>query len=102
MISPTVKSVSANIVVVSQREGKFKVQCTSRGSQVLSMNVTGPDGVVSVLDNITAVDTVQRMGNDTFIGITDVISRKKHMDMYWCTASNRVSVFSSINVTLKG
>ena len=102
MISPPVQSVSANIDIVSQREGKFRVMCTSRGGRALSMNVTGPGGFISVLDNIQAVGTSQRMGKDSFFGTTDMILRKKDMDIYWCTASNELSFTLIKNVTLRG
>ena len=38
------------------------------------MTVTGSGNFTSVLDNIQAVGTTQRMGNDRFFGITHVIS----------------------------
>ena len=96
--------MSANIDVISQREGKFRVTCTSRGGslRVLSMNVTEPGGFIFVLNNIQAVGTTRRMGNDSFFGTTDVISRKKDMDIYWCTASNGLSSTPRNNVTLRG
>ena len=66
------------------------------------MNVTGPGGFTSVLDNIQAVGTARRMGRDSFFGTTDMISRKKDMDIYWCTASNGLSSTPRNNVTLRG
>ena len=102
LISPTVQSVSANIHVVSQREGKFRVMCNSRGGRVLRMNVTGPGGFTSVLENLQAVGTAQKMGNDSFFGTTDVLSGKKDMDLYWCTASNGLSSTPRNSVMLRG
>ena len=101
MTSPPVQSVSAAIDVVSQREGTFRVRCTSRGGRALSMNVTGPGDFTPKLDNIQAVGTAQRVGNDSYIDTTDVISRQNDTDMYWCTASNGVSALRD-NVKLKG
>ena len=97
-----VQSISATIDVVSRREGKFKVQCTSQGGRALSMNVTGPDNFTSGLDNVQAVGTPQRKSNDSFFGTTDVISDKKDMDLYWCTASNGLPSTPRNSTTLKG
>ena len=102
MISSPVQSVSANIDVVSRREGIFKVRCTSRGGRALGMTVTGSGNFTSVLDNIQAVGTTQRIGNDSFFGTTRVISRKINMDMYWCIAQNGLSYTPRNNVTLRG
>ena len=101
MTSPPVQSVSATVDVVSQREGTFRVRCTSRGGRALSMNATGPGNFILELDNIQVVGTAQRVGNDSFYGTTDVISRKNDRDMYWCTASNGVSALHD-NVKLRG
>ena len=102
MISSPVQSVSANIDVVSRREGIFKVRCTSRGGRALGMTVTGSGNITTVLDNIQAVGTTQRMGNDSYFGITHVISIKKDMDSYWCMAWNGLSSTPRDYVTLRG
>ena len=101
-VYPPVQSVSANIIVVSQREGTFKVQCTSRGGRALRMTVTGPGDFTPELDNIQAVGTAQRVGNDSFYGTTDVISRQNDMDSYWCTSSNGLSFTPRNNTRLRG
>ena len=66
------------------------------------MNVTGPGNFTSVLDNIQAVGTPQKMGNDSFLDTTDVISGKKDMDLYWCTASNGLPFTPRNSTTLRG
>ena len=50
------------------------------------MTVTGSGNFTSTLDNIQAVGTTQRMGDDSFFGTTHVISIKKDMNEYWCMA----------------
>ena len=102
-ISLPVVSVSASIEVVSQRDGEFKVKCTSTGGRALSIHVTGPGGF-SDLTDIQAVGSVQRMGNDRFSGTTDVISGGSNGYVYQCVAINGVTiVLNSIDhVMLRG
>ena len=102
MISSSVSSVSASIEVVSGRERTFKVQCTSSGGRALNMSVTGPAGFNSDLDNIQAVGTPQRMGNDSFSGNTDTIPGGSDGQSYQCTASNGVSTDPTGSVELRG
>ena len=90
-ISPTiVSSVTASIDVEPGRR-TFRVRCTSSGGRALSMSVTGPGGFSEDLDNIQAVGTPQRMGNNSFFAITDIISGGSNGQSYQCTASNGVS-----------
>ena len=101
----TVVSVSANIEVVSQRDGEFKVKCTSTGGRALRMVVTGPGDFSSDLTDIQAVGSVQRMGNDRFSATTrTTISGRSNGDTYQCVAINGVSLplNSRDNVELRG
>ena len=102
IISPPVVSVSARIGVVSGREGTFRVRCTSFGGRALNMSVTGPGGFSEDLDNIQAVGTPQRMGNDSFSDSTDIISGGSDGQVYECTVSNGVSSNPTGSVKLKG
>ena len=95
-------SVSATIEVVSQRDGEFKVKCTSTGGRALRMVVTGPGDFSSVQTDIQAVGSVQRVGNDRFYGITDVISGGSNGDICQCRAANGVSTVHSDTVELRG
>ena len=97
-------SVSASIEVVSQRDGQFKVKCTSTGGRALSIHVTGPGDFSSDLTAIQAVGSVQRVGNDRFSGTTDVISGGSNGDIYRCIAINGVTLpLNSIDhVMLRG
>ena len=91
----------ASIVVVSAREGTFKVQCRSSG-RALRMSVVGPDNYYADLrGSIEPVGSPQWRGNDTYKASTAVISGGRNGDVYQCTASNDVS--SRIHsVELKG
>ena len=78
------------------------MRCTSRGGRALGMTVTGSGNFTSTLDNIQAVGTTQRMGDDSFFSTTHVISIKKDMDEYWCMAWNGLSSTPRDNVMLRG
>ena len=87
-----VKSVVASIVMESEREGTFRVQCSSTGGRPLSMTVTGPRGKnYNLTANIQAVGDPQGMGDDEFTASTSVLSGARNRDVYQCHASNRVS-----------
>ena len=95
MSSPphVVSSVTASIVVVSGREGEFRVQCRSTGGRALSMTVTGPGGYNSDLtNNIQPVTTTARRGNDTYSATTsDIITGGSNGDMYRCIVEGSTS-----------
>ena len=97
-----VSSVTASIDVVSGRERKFQVRCTSSGGRALSMSVTGPGGFSEDLDNIQAVGTPQRMGSDSFSDSTVIISGGSDGQVYECTASNGVLSDPTDSVELRG
>ena len=91
-VYPSVKSVEANIVMESEREGTFRVQCSSTGGRPLSMSVTGPRGKnYNLTANIQAVGDPQGMGDDEFSASTSVLSGVRNGDVYQCHASNGVS-----------
>ena len=83
--------MTASIDMESGSDGTFRVRCTSSGGRALSMSVTGPGGFSEDLDNIQAVGTPQRMGNDSFFATTDIISGGSDGQVYECTASNGVT-----------
>ena len=85
----------------STTEGTFRVQCTSTGGRALRMSVTRPGGIISDLTNVKEVEHSQRMGNDSFVGTTDIISEKGDGGLYECSASNNLSTLTN-SVTLKG
>ena len=64
------------------------------------MSVTGPD-FNSNLSNIQAVDTLRRMGNDSYTATTGSIVKEISEELYDCTASNGVSSHTG-SVGLKG
>ena len=94
-----VNSITGKFEVVSRNNKTFRVTCTSTGGRVLNMSVTGPD-FNSHLSNIKAVDTVMRMGNDTFSGTTQTLTAS-YGEIYNCTASNGVSVLTK-SIEVKG
>ena len=98
-----VSSVTASIDVASGRR-TFRVRCTSSGGKAVSMSVTGPGGFSEDLDNILAVGTPQRRGNDSFSDSTDIIKLSGESDgqVYECTASNGVSSDPTASVELRG
>ena len=83
--------MTASIDMESGNDGTFRVRCTSSSGRALSMSVTGPGGFSEHLDNIQAVGTPQRMGNDSFFATTDIISGGSDGQVYECTASNGVT-----------
>ena len=102
-VCPSVKSVEANIVMESEREGTFRVQCSSTGGRPLSMSVTGPRGKnYNLTANIQAVGDPQGMGDDEFTASTSVLSGARNGDVYQCHASNRVSLGSTNDTEFKG
>ena len=100
--SHTVKRVLARILVISARNGIFKVNCTSTGGRALTMSVSGPDGFSSNLKQIKEMNTIRRMGNDNFCATTDIMSGRSNGDTFKCVASNGVSSDPTNIVELKG
>ena len=98
VFSPPVSSVTASIVVVSARDGEFRVQCRSTGGRALSMTVTGPGIVNSDLtDNIQPVGATDRMGDDDYRATTsDIITGGSDGDEYECTATGSTSDTGSV------
>ena len=95
LICSLVFTVTASIIVVSARNGRFNVQCTSTGGIALSMSVTDPDG--SNLDNIQPVGTLEYIGNDIYSATTsDVITGGNDGDMYQCTVTGLTSETDSV------
>ena len=81
-------------MIVSEREGTFRVQCSSTGGRPLSMTVTGPhDNNYNLTASIQAVGDPQGMGDDEFTASTRVLSGAMNGDayMYHCQASDGVS-----------
>ena len=95
-----VSSLTTSIVVVSKREGEFRVQCTSTGGIALSMIVTGPDGHSSNLtNNIQPVGTPEYIGNDRYTANTsDVITGGNDRDIYQCTVTSSTSNTDSVRL----
>ena len=77
------------------------MQCISSGGRALNMSVTGSGGFKSVLSNISEVDMAQGLGNDSFVGTTDIISERSDGHLYQCTARNGVSTIMD-SVELRG
>ena len=87
----SVKSVLASIVMVSEREGTFRVQCTSTGGRPLSMTVTGPLGKkYNLIASIQSVGDPQGMGDDEFTASTGVLSGAMNGDVFQCRVSSGV------------
>ena len=81
----------------SEREGAFRVQCSSTGGRPLSMTVTGPFGKsYNLTANIQTVGDPQGLGDDMFTASTSVLSETMNGDVYQCHATNGVPT------TLKG
>ena len=81
----------------SEREGAFRVQCSSTGGRLLSMTVTGPFGKsYNLTANIQTVGDPQGLGDDMFTASTSVLSETMNGDVYQCHATNGVPT------TLKG
>ena len=99
---PSVSSVTASIVVVSARDGEFRVQCRSTGGRALSMTVTGPGIVNSDLTgNIQPVGTPVRTGSDDYRATTsDIITGGSDGDEYECMVTGSTSDTDSVQ--LKG
>ena len=96
LICSLVSTVTASIVVVSARDGKFRVQCTSTGGIALSMSVTGPDGSNPDLDNIQPMGTLEYIGDDIYTATTSDITRGNDGDMYQCTVTGLTSETDSV------
>ena len=92
--------MTASIVVVSAREGEFRVQCTSTGGIALSMSVTGPDGYSSDLtNNIQPVFSLEYIGDDIYTATTsDIITEGNDGDMYECTVTSSTSNTDSVEL----
>ena len=95
-----VSTVTTSIVVVSKREGEFRVQCTSTGGIALSMTVTGPDGYsYDLTDNIQPVGTPVYIGSDIYTATTsDIITEGNDGDMYQCTVTSSTSNTDSVEL----
>lgn len=102
MYNYTVKSVLASILVISARNGLFKVKCTTTGGRALTMSVVGPSCFNSNIKKIKEMNTIEQMGNDSFCGTTDTISGRSNGDIFQCIASNDVSSDPTNTVELKG
>ena len=89
--------MSARIGAVNRRNSTFKVICTAIGGRTLTIDITGPNGAVTIVKNFD-VANVTGMGNDSFSAEVKVF-RGKDGDSYNCRASNGVSN-SSENTTL--
>ena len=92
--------MTASIVVVSARDGEFRVQCTSTGGIALSMSVTGPDGYSSDITNsIQPVGTLEYIGDDRYTATTsDIITGGNDGDMYECTVTSSTSLTGSVEL----
>ena len=95
-----VSTVTASIVVVSAREGEFRVQCTSTGGIALSMTVCGHDGYSSNLtSNIQPVGSLEYIGSDIYTATTsDIITGGNDGDMYQCTVTSSTSNTDSVEL----
>ena len=97
--------VKATIDVVSQKEGTFRVKCTSFGGKTFTVTVEGPQYYSSEDQGqmmVEAVNEPQKKGNDTYSATTSVISGGCNGDIYQCTASNAVAPNQTQSVELKG
>ena len=90
--------------MISEREGTFRVKCTSFGGKTFTMTVEGPQYSSEEQGQmmVEAVGEPQRMGNDTYSATTSVISGGCNGDIYQCTASNGVAPNQTHSVELKG
>ena len=81
--------MTASIVVVSARDGEFRVNCTSTGGRALTMIVSGPDDYTSDLtNNIQPVGSQSWIGDDIYTATTsDIITGWNDGDMYECTVT---------------
>ena len=98
LICSLVSTVTASIVVVSARDGEFRVNCTSTGGRALTMIVSGPDAYRSDLtDNIQPMGTPYYIGDDIYTATTsDVITGGNDGDMYECTVTGLTSETDSV------
>ena len=91
--------MTASIDVVSARNGKFRVQCTSTGGIALSMSVTDPDiDNIDLTNNIQPMGTPQYIGNDRYSDTTSVITGGNDGDMYECTVTGLTSETDSLEL----
>lgn len=88
--------------MVSWRDGKFKVKCTSTGGRLLEMRITGSGVNPSATTDVRPVGSVQSVGNDSFFATTGTISRGRNGYVYGCIAFNGVNAPFLANVTLRG
>ena len=97
---PSVSSVTASIMVISARDGEFRVQCRSTGGRALSMTVTGPDGYNSnITSSIQPVGATDRTGSDEYSATTsDIITGGSDGDEYVCTATGSTSDTGSVQL----
>ena len=85
--------MNVSIDVVSERQGTFRVTCTSSGGTVLSSSLTGPGGLDLELQ---PVGTPQYRGQDTYHATTGTLTGGSDGDTYHCTASNGVPLSDPI------
>ena len=92
--------MTASVVVVSARDGEFRVQCTSTGGIALSMSVTGPDEYSSnITNNIQPVGTLEYIGDDRYTATTsDIITGGNDGDMYECTVTSSTTLTGSVEL----
>ena len=90
--------MTASIVVVSAREGRFRVKCKSTGGRAITMTVSGPDGYSSDLtNNIQPVGTQNWIGSDSYTATTsDIITGGNDGDIYECTVTGLTSETDSV------
>ena len=102
LICSLVSTVTASIVVVSARDGEFRVNCTSTGGRAITMTVSRPDDYTSDLtNNIQPVGTQSWIGNDSYTATTsDIITGGNHRDKYYCMVTGSTS--KNGNTLLKG
>ena len=92
--------MTASIVVISARDGEFRVQCSSTGSRALSMTVTGPGEYNSdITSNIQPVGTPARTGSDEYFATTsDIVTGGSDGDEYECTATGSTPNTGSVQL----
>ena len=91
--------MTASIVVVSARNGRFRVQCTSTGGIALSMSVTGPNiDNIDLTNNIQPMGTPEYKGNDIYTATTSNKTGGNDGDMYECTVTSSTSNTGSVEL----
>ena len=92
--------MTASIIVVPARNGRFRVQCASTGGIAMSMSVTGPNiDNIDLTNNIQPMGTLEYIGNDIYTATTsDVITGGNHRDIYECTVTSSTSDTDSVEL----